>query len=211
MSVVVIEPKSLPSAPARAVRVMRVGTSVVAISWAAARSLASRTSRARRIAAAWARPPPTPSWRGPWAGGSCGRSRWTRRRCRRACRRASTSERRMTFTRRPPPRPRVSSTSSCRSSSNVGAERLVDASSAAATARCRARQAGRRGGRRGRPVALRTERLGDPAGVGQQRHLAGVLDGPGDLGCCWESLPVTRRARILARSDMNRRSRLTSL
>src|SRR5262249_27512320 len=29
--------------------------------------------------------------------------------------------------------------------------------------------------------------------------------------CCWALLPVTRRARILARSDMNRRSRLTSL
>ena len=28
--------------------------------------------------------------------------------------------------------------------------------------------------------------------------------------CCWALLPVTRRDRILARSDMNRRSRLTS-
>ena len=48
--------------------------------------------------------------------------------------------------------------------------------------------------------------------VRQQRHLARDADRPARPSrCCCASLPVTRRARILARSDMNRRSRLTSL
>jgi small subunit ribosomal protein S18 len=42
---------------ARAVIVITLGTRPVATSWAAARSLASRTSRLRRIAVAWASTP----------------------------------------------------------------------------------------------------------------------------------------------------------
>src|SRR3546814_12877850 len=37
-----------------------------------------------------------------------------------------------------------------------------------------------------------------------------VLNARAFSACCWTLLPVTRRARILARSDMKRRSRFTS-
>ncbi len=77
----------------------------------------------------------------------------------------------------------------------------------------------RRRHRRGqvRPVAAVTTTAPAALGhlahaVGQQRHLPCDADRPGDLDAAAAALlPVTRRARIFARSDMNRRSRLTSL
>ena len=61
-------------------------------------------------------------------------------------------------------------------------------------------------------VATTTLALGHlPDAVGQERHLAARRIAFATCRCCWVELPVTRRARIFARSDMNRRNRLTSL
>ena len=160
------------------------GTSDVATSWAAARSLASRTSRLWRILAAWAS---TPSARheGQPLGqeevaavavghvddvalladlGDVGPEHQLH---------DSSSSSCAPPRHRPSPRPRVGARRrrGPRRASLGGSHRLGVGSGQVALATATALA-----------VALGAAGLGDAAGVGQQRHLAGVLDRPGDLG-----------------------------
>ena len=97
----------------------------------------------------------------------------------------STSERRSTFIDSSPPRPRrrlvVRSPRRRPCVERRSASRRPRAAGVATRSRRRPRSP-RSPRRRGRATVTAAAALGrDPVGVGQQRHLAGVLDRPGDL------------------------------
>ena len=224
MSAAVTEPNSLPPSPARAVtwigvagearRELLRGLAVAVVAELAVaphrrglvdHALASRRSRAHA------------------ARGSCGRSR-PRPRAGRPCGRASRRPRgaRSSFRglRARSPRPRTgASVDAPRSPTPFSAASTVTPSGSGSASPATgggasgvgigADRSARSPRSRPRPLRLRWvtwRTLYGSSAISRATRIARATS-----RCCWALLPVTRRARIFARSDMKRRSRLTSL
>ncbi len=235
MSEAVTEPKSRPPRPARAVIVDRAaGELRRRAPRAASRSRAScgLTVAAHRVGLLLA-PGRRLDRQALAARGSCARSRRRRRRCRPSCRGCRRRRAGRSFIDLRPRAPTATSSARRRAvdrastldraSASVDAVSLVDGLVVELLDRspARARSAARLGALASRsppsPRSPRSRRRPLLRCVtwrtlyGSNAISRATLIARATAACCCWSLPVTRRARIFARSDMKRRSRLTSL